>query len=181
MRAVWKKNKVISIKLSEDIFSLAQMANESALMQFFDIFNTKDEWNSIDLNNIDDLFLVPVGNVVIQKLGIRKISEKEALPKNGGYNHLFINPKMNPEGYRLRNEFMWKGGNLVDVGENLDTDSYDAPIVTKDLKVEQHRDLILKHELTNMYGDKNVRNRLLRFREEGINEEPMKKQIFPGL
>ncbi|PIE47962.1 MAG: hypothetical protein CSA42_01025 [Gammaproteobacteria bacterium] len=180
MRAIWKKNKVISIKLDADLYSLAQMANDVACMQFFDIFNEKDEWD-VDLNIVTDLFLVNVGNVVIQRLGVRSIPESEAVSKKCNYNHLFIKPHMNPEGVSQRGEFMWRGGDLIDVGENLEISSYYAPIVIKDLTVYQHRDLILKHEFTNMYGDKNVLNRLLKFKKEGINEEPMKKKVFPDL
>jgi len=180
MKAIWKKNKVISIKLDDNLYTLAQMVNHTAKMQFFDIFNEEDEWD-VNLNEVDDLFLLDVANVVIQKLGVRKVSEKTVVPKVGNYNHLFIKPHMNAEGLRLRNEFMWRGGDLIDVGEDLEKSSYYAPIVVHDLTASEHRELILKHELTNMYGDKNVQNRLLKFYEKRINEEPMKRKIFPDL
>ena len=181
MRAVWKKDKIISIKLSDNLFSLAQMASDLPLMQFFDIFNEEDTWEHVDLNTVPPLFLVPVGNIVIQELGVRKLSNKEATPKTGNWNHYFIIPEDNAEGYRLRKEYVWRGGYLVDVGEDLSVDPYCAPVVVPDLKIPEHCDLILKHEFANMYGDNHVKNRLLRFYKEGINEEPMKEKVFPEL
>ena len=180
MRAVWKKNKVISINLDTNIYSLAQMVNNSALMQFFDIFHHKDEWESIDLNKAGCLFLVAFGNIVIQRLGIRKLSRKEAIPKKGDWNHFFIRPFINAEGVQ-KGEFLWLGGELVDVGKELELDPYYAPVVVPELKIPEHCDLIINNEFDNMYGDTQVKDRLLRFYKEGINEEHMKEKVFPDL
>ena len=49
MRAFWKKGSVISLKLKENLYSLAQMVNPSAKMRFYNVFNDKDEWSSMAL------------------------------------------------------------------------------------------------------------------------------------
>jgi len=181
MRAVWKKDKVISLELEENIYTIAQLVNPIAEMQFFAIFNKEDKWENIDLNQIDPLFCVSVGNVVMQRLGVRKLSNKEAKPKTGGFKHYFIKPGDNADGYRLRDEFMWSGGRLVDVGEDCEIDSYYAPTVIENLTVEEHRTEILTYEFSNMYGDNHAKERLLHFYNTGINRDMMKKMVFPEL
>ena len=181
MRALWKKGKVISLRLDEGIFTVSQMVNNSAKMQFFAIINSVDSWTGVDLNAIDPLFCVSVGNVLIQRLGIRRVPEKEIIKKSGGFNNFFIKPYDNSEGYRLRGEFIWRGGKLVDVGKDCSTDSYYAPTVIEELTVRKHKKIILNHEFTMMYGDKDSKERILTFLKTGLNREPMRKKIFPEL
>ena len=181
MRAFWKKGSVISLKLRDDLYCLAQMVNPTAKMRFYNVFNDKDEWSFIDLNFKDVLFCVPIGNIVLQKLGVRKIPHAEVVPSKEPCERLFINIGNNAEGYRLRGEFIWRGGNLVDEGYDADNAAYSSPVVIRNLDVVVHREIILKFELENMYGDVHVRDRLVKYYETGVNIEPMKFDIFPGL
>ncbi|MDA8457042.1 hypothetical protein M4R22_19970 [Acidovorax sp. GBBC 3334] len=181
MRSFWKKDTVISIKLTEDCYSLAQMVNDNAQMRFFSIFNQIDSWENIDLDTIEPLFSVFVGNVVIQKLGQRRVPPKEVNLNKSPCNQLFIEPISNAEGYRVRNEFWDKGGNLVDLGVGARIAGCDAPIVKSNLNPENNLQDIIKHELTNMWGDNNIKNRLLMKKERDINIDQYKFFIFPGL
>ncbi len=42
-------------------------------------------------------------------------------------------------------------------------------------------DIIKKHELTNMWGDKDLAERLIRYFDSGVDNEPFKEKVFPGL
>ena len=182
MRAFKKKNVVFSIKLADDLFSLAQTVNpKSTIIRLFAIFNNKDEWSGIDLNNIDTLCCVYAGNILMQKLGVRKISESEVKIKTSSCKHYFINPGDNAEGYRLRDEFIWKGGSLVDVGEDLEDSYLFAPVVIEELSVKEHLEQILTYEFVNMYGAVDTVERLVQFYNTGINKDQLKEKIFPEL
>lgn len=181
MKAFWKRDAIASLKLGDNLYTLAQMANDSAKMAFFDIFRENDEWGGVDLNKERLLFCVNVGNVVIQRLGVRRIKDNEVLPSKTQFPHLYMDPHDNAEGYRLRDEFMWRGARLFDVGKDLSCDDYYAPTVIENLTVKQHRELIEQTEFTNMYGDGDVKNRLLELRSTGRYNDLFKKKIFPDL
>lgn len=181
MRSFWKKDAVISIKLNEDCYSLAQMVNGNAQMRFFSIFKEVDSWTGVDLREVEPLFSVFIGNVVIQKLGQRRISAEEVNPGDASCDRIFIEPISNAEGYRLRNEFWDRGGNLVDLGEGARLAGCDAPAIKRNLNINEDFDLIQEKELTNMWGDSNVKIRLLMKRDKNINIDQFKFFVFPGL
>ena len=52
------------------------MFNDDSRMVFFNIFSNIDKWENVDLNRVEILFSVDIGNVVIQKLGQQKIKTK---------------------------------------------------------------------------------------------------------
>ena len=173
---------MFSIRLADSLFSLAQTVTDDGIMiKFFAIFNNKDEWSGIDLNNIDTLYCVYVGKVLMQKLGVRKIPESEVKINISSCKHYFINPGDNAEGYRLRDEFIWKGGSLVDVGEDLEDSYLFAPVVIEELSVKVHLKQILTYEFVNMYGAVDTVERLVQFYNTGINKDQLKEKIFPEL
>lgn len=181
MRSFWKKDAVISIKLDEDCYSLAQMANDNAQMRFFTIFNQTDEWKGTDLGKIEPLFSVFIGNVVIQRLGQRRVPINEVNPSKLPCDQLFIEPICNADGYRIRNEFWQKAGNLVDLGPGARIAGCDAPVIKPELNIEKNINEIINYEMTNMWGDNNVRKRLLMQKERNINIDQFKFFVFPGL
>jgi hypothetical protein len=181
VRAVWKKGNVYSLKLRDDLYTLCQMANGHSKVFFFEIFRATDEWNGVDLNQVPILFSWGCGRVVTQKLGVRKISEKEAKPTTAAVERLRIYPTLNNDGYRLYGEYPWKGGNLVDCGEDARLSGFQAPVVVENLTVKENRDLILKYEFDGVAGDNHVRERLLRYVDEGINIDVGKFYVFPEL
>jgi hypothetical protein len=181
MRAFWKKDSVISLKLKNDLYTLAQMANTVSKMRFFNIFKDDDVWESIDLNSLDSLFCVSVGNVVIQRLGHRRVTLDEVKPSRLPCERFFIDPFENYDGYNLRGEFLWRGGRLVDLGEGSLGIARSAPTLTPNLSLEQHREVIKKFELSGMWGAEQILNRLMRCYSTGVNQDPMKEKVFPGL
>jgi len=183
MRSFRKKNVVFSIQLEENLFSLAQTVESGGVViNFYAIFNNEDKWDGVDLNDIDSLFCVYCGKVVMQKLGVRKIPESEIkIDINPCRKHYFIDPGDNAEGYRLRGEFFWKGGSLKDVGEDCEEDYFFAPVVIENLTVQEHLKEILTYECVNMYGDVSTRERLINFYKTGVNKDQLKEKIFPEL
>jgi hypothetical protein len=181
MRAFWKQDGVICLKLRDDLYTLAQMVNPVAMMRFYEIFKDKDEWQGVDLNNVKPLFAVAIGNAVIHNLGVRRVPPKEVTPSAAPCERHFIHVSDNAEYYGRPGEFMWKGGRLVDRGEAAKTVGYAATTLIPDLNVHDHRDIILKHEFTNMYGDNHIKNRILQFYDTGVNIDVMKLKVFPDL
>jgi hypothetical protein len=64
MTRFWRNGNVLSIKLRDDLFTLAQVSVLPSLM-FFDIANKDGVWQSLDLNNVDLLFCVAVATARI--------------------------------------------------------------------------------------------------------------------
>ena len=60
MRAFWKKNAVISLRLRDKLYSLSQMVDDHAYMRFYSMFRDCDEWDEIDINNGNPIFCVSV-------------------------------------------------------------------------------------------------------------------------
>jgi hypothetical protein len=176
MRAFWKKDGVVCVKLKDDLFTLAQMVDGTAYMRFYAIFRREDAWKGVDLNAVSALFCVPVGNVLLQKLCVRRVPADEVAPSHVPFERYFIKPHLNYEG-----PFVFRGGKLIDLGEYAEGDSTRAPIVIPDLNVKDHREVIHKHELTNMWGDKDTALRLIHFFETGVDRNDLKENVFPEL
>ncbi|WP_028456396.1 hypothetical protein [Chitinilyticum litopenaei] len=177
MRAFWQENAVFILKLRDDLFTVAQMMPKgTARIRLYNIFKNEDIWRPLDLSFIEPLFTVPIGNVVIQKLGVRRAKPDEIKPGTQPYERYVIFAKAN---YGCN--FPWKGGKLVDTGENGEVESWQAPAVIEDLTLDQHRDLILKYQLSNILGDNHLSERLVHIYEKGFDFDPLKDQIFPGL
>ncbi|MET3118844.1 hypothetical protein AAKU64_003079 [Undibacterium sp. GrIS 1.8] len=176
MRAFWKKDGVVCLKLKENLYTLAQMVDESAYMRFYAISNHEDVWGKIDLNTVAPLFCVSVGNALIQHLGVRRVPDKEVIPSHAPFERYFIKPNINYEG-----PFVYLGGKLIDKGENAQEDMTRAPVKISDLSVSKHLDVIHQHELTPMWGDKDSAARLIHFFETGENFNGLKEAVFPEL
>ncbi|AVD85489.1 hypothetical protein C4Q28_09310 [Pseudomonas sp. SWI6] len=78
-------------------------------------------------------------------------------------------------------KFSFYGGKLIDVGVGDNPETYGAPVIKHDLSVRDDRDIIEAHELTNMWGDQDLSDRLSRYYDAGINRDDLKFEIFPGL
>ncbi len=180
MKLQWKELTVISLKLDDEVFTLAQML-ASPYMRFFEVFSRVDGSWPPDLSAVSPLFCVAVGKIVIQRLGVRRIPTTEVSPSTQPFERYFIDCIDNSEGYRLRGEYMWRGGRLVDLGATGEFDGWRAPTIIKNLTLKEHKAEILGHEFCNVYGDNHIRDRLLTFHRTGINEDPMKALVFPDL
>ncbi|NUF78642.1 hypothetical protein GY065_06910 [Snodgrassella sp. ESL0323] len=181
-RVVWKKNDLVNIQLRDDLYTIGQMLVSPA-MRFYDISNTDGIWNDIDLNNVKSLFRVYVGNVINKYLIHSKIKSPTVIPSSEPYERYWIQPYTIMDGDHYKGDFgfVFLGGELVDVGANGEKSVTHAPIIKEDLTLPEDRNLIEKYELTNMWGDGDLRDRLCRYFDTGINRDDLKFEVFPEL
>jgi hypothetical protein len=174
-RVVWKENALVSIKLRDDLYTIGQML-VSPSMRFYDIPSKDGIWKSVDLNYVKPLFQVFVGQVVMQKLVAEKVKEKTVVASNSPFESLLIKPHVNYDG-----GFPWRGGKLVDIGLDGKIGTTLAPVIKQNLDLPEDRETVEKYELTNMWGDQDLTDRLCRYFDTGVNRDDLKFEVFPGL
>jgi len=77
--------------------------------------------------------------------------------------------------------FPFRGGDLIDIGTEGKIGTTLAPILKEDLALPQDRELIETYELTHMWSDEDLGDRLRRYFDTGINRDDLKFEVFPGL
>lgn len=180
-RITWKNGDFIVIKLTDETFTIAQMLT-SPVMRLFDINSKNDDWSKIDWSQIKPLFQVFVGNVVQRNLGVRKL-KIESMPEHH-LDSYWIKPytSMDTKHYKGDpTDFSFLGGKLIDLGPQNDRETTTAPVLKHDLSPSKDRELIEKYELTNMWGDKDLEDRLARYFRTGVNRDDLKFEVFPKL
>jgi len=173
MRMRVTKNTLLSLKLKENLYTVCYIL-ETALWQFFDVKLENNNWCENKPVKLNPLFIAYVGkaanSLIVSKLNLDEyVFEKE--PKT----ILWIRPKINDD----NTGFVFKGGDLVSVVP--EKDYVDAPIFKANLTLPNDRVLIEKYELVNMWGADDLKDRLVRYFEKGINRDDLKFEIFPEL
>lgn len=79
------------------------------------------------------------------------------------------------------NSFPFLGGKLIDLGPSGNVGITLAPVIQEDLDLPKDRQIIENVELTNMWGNEDLSDRLQRFFDTGINRDDLKFEVFPGL
>lgn len=184
-RIIWKENDLVSIKLRDDLYTIAQMLIRPE-MRFYDIFNSDGVWQHIDLNKVNALFKVFVASrVVLPNLAVEKIKQGSVTQSHQPYEPYWIKPytlTMDGEHYEGdRFSFPFLGGKIIDLGPDGNVSVTQAPVVKEDLTLPHDRELIEKYELTNMWGHDDLSDRLRRYFDTGINRDDLKFEVFPGL
>lgn len=174
-RIVWKENALVNIKLRENLYTIGQLL-VSPIVRFYDIATKDGAWEAVDLNNVKPLFQVYIGQVVLQRLVVGKIKEKSVIPSSLPFSPLWIDAHTNYDG-----SFLWRGGKLVDVGPEGKIDAWEAPVIKQHLHLPDDREIIENVELTNMWGDLDLSDRLCRYFDTGVNRDDLKFEVFPGL
>ncbi len=178
-RIVWKENDLVSLKLKDDLYTIAQLT-KSPMLRLYNIKNTEDKWEDTDLNEYEPLFTVFIGNIVFNKLATGKIKNKTAKPDLKKYEkESYWLRGIDNEGSYLRGELFEKNADLVFAKPGNDT--WDAPIVKGNINAKDNLDTVIEYELVNMYGADDLRERLVTFFETGINFNTYKLEVFPGL
>lgn len=172
---VRKQDSLICLKLREDLYTVAQIL-VGPLVRFFDIKNQDAVWKNIDFNNVPILFEAFVAGSAIQKLGVEKIKDKTTFASQLPFEWHFIKPYSNFDG-----GFSFLGGRLVDIRCGDAVDTYQVSVLKENLNLSENRDVIEKYELTNMWVDTDLSDRLCRYFDTGINRDDLKFEIFPGL
>ncbi|ABS46467.1 MULTISPECIES: hypothetical protein [Yersinia pseudotuberculosis complex] len=183
-RIIWKVGDLVNIKLRDDLYTIGQMLTSPA-MRFYKISNGNGVWEDIDLNKVEVLFRVFVGNVVNKHLVKDKIDKKSVVASDKPYEPYWIKTytlTMDGEHYKGdRFSFPFLGGKIIDLGPDGNVSVTQAPIIKEDLALPQDRELIEKYELTNMWGHEDLSDRLCRYFDTGINRDDLKFEVFPGL
>ncbi|MFF7109442.1 hypothetical protein [Pseudomonas sichuanensis] len=181
-RVAWKNGSFVVLQVREGLYCVARMLS-NAMLCVYDIFREEDSWDNVSWGEVKPLFYVFVGSVVQKNMAIRKISIEGV--KEGCLDlqrHWIVAYGVTDKGHFKggRDTFFLFGGRLVDLGgERVET--YEAPVLKHDLSVSEDRDIIDRHELVNMWGDRDLSDRLARYYDTGINRDDLKFEIFPGL
>lgn len=171
----WKNGGIIIFPLDNNISTYAQMMGTSHL-RFFDCFFENKNVIAVDLNDFPVLFTVPV--LAITKKGVKpKIVKNGVTPSSKFLETFFIYPKMSFGG----NSVPWLGGSLIDMAGIQGSGGWNAPVIQENLNPDHDRDVILSYELVNMWSPEDLVNRLLRFKNTGINIDQLKYKIFPKI
>ncbi|MDT8927060.1 hypothetical protein RBE51_30160 [Pseudomonas taiwanensis] len=182
-RIVWKVGDFLVLQVRDGLYTVANMVGKTVLC-VFDVFRTEDEWSDVDWRKVRPLFQVFVGSVVQKKLGVRKFSVEGWGTDIVVPQRYWIKPYSVADGDHFKgggDKFSFYGGKLIDVGVGDNPETYGAPVIKHDLSVRDDRDIIEAHELTNMWGDQDLSDRLSRYYDAGINRDDLKFEIFPGL
>ncbi|MFJ2545088.1 hypothetical protein ACIOVF_01325 [Pseudomonas sp. NPDC087612] len=180
-RILWKQGDFIVIGLKNGDYTIAQMLT-SPVLRFFDIVSQEDDWATVEWRNVKPTFQIFVANTVLKELGVRKI--KIDLPPSSNLDPFWIKPytSMDVQHYKGKpSDFPFLGGKLIDLGPNNDRETTTAPVLKHDLTLPEDREKIERYELTNMWGDQDLEDRLVRFFRTGVNRDDLKYEIFPTL
>lgn len=133
-RIIWKVGDLVNIKLRDDLYTIGQMLTSPA-MRFYKISNGNGVWEDIDLNKVEVLFRVFVGNVVNKHLVKDKIDKKSVVASDKPYEPYWIKTytlTMDGEHYKGdRFSFPFLGGKIIDLGPDGNVSVTQAPIIKK--------------------------------------------------
>lgn len=175
-RLVWAVDGVLSIRLRDDLFTVAQM-RENSFMQFFDIRSREDGWNGIELSRVNGLFVTLVANST-RDLYERRIPKGTCVPSSEPIPQLMLrtvsvrvlrDPAPSSRGF-----------DLVELGSGNSTAR--SRIVKKDLTVTDDLDLLYRYETTGMAtSPAALRDRLARYFDTGVDFDDSKRVQIPDL
>lgn len=187
-KIIWKANQVISIETKRkdenreaNVYVLAQMINKTDLL-IFNLFNTNNIWEKIDLNYVPVLFCTAVTRQFIRNSNIFKQDIKSLV----GYEPPKV--KIDSLGLGSRYVTVWKGtpderkililgqggGRLI---ENMFPESLEDKIIKKSIP-SADLETIEKHELTAVRIYAEFNERLYLCYKMKKNVDPMKNLIF---
>ncbi|MGE9549404.1 hypothetical protein [Snodgrassella sp. CS2] len=163
-----QENTVFGVYIKEGLYSLAQ-SRKNHWMEFFNIFNDKDEWDGIDLNKVNILFTYSVAAHRLKELLVSILDEH-------------VRKNVRPQQSRIIaiTDILAGTRGLVEMDDKYDT--VDNKVLIPQLTVKDYLDIIHTKELAGMYGDsKDIQKRLLKFYETGVNWDEFKKFLFPDV
>ena len=168
----YELNSIISIKIRDNLFSLAQ-ARENYLFDFFDISASDENWKEIDLNKTRSLFCIYVADNKMK--GIFSAAKKNT-------SVIFSKTPTLRKMLNADIAMNQKYSDTVDLIQLTDSfSSLDAGIIKKNLLPQNDARDLCQYELTGMIGSKKyIVDRLNRHFTEGINWDIQKDFIFKG-
>lgn len=179
----WQEDALVSVKLRDGLYTLA-LLKRSPYAWFFDVKTERAEWATVDLSQLKPLFCVGIVDAVLSKMVTHVVQARlidpdaKSTPPKLAIPKLWIKPNQNTADWRVDN-FAWRGGRLIEL--DPDIGSVDSPVLKAHLEIEDDRPLIEGCELTNMWTDQDLTDRLARFFDSGIDRDDLKFEVFPGL
>ncbi|WP_338663879.1 hypothetical protein VQH23_01685 [Pararoseomonas sp. SCSIO 73927] len=168
----WIKDTLVSLKLRDDLFSVAQFM-DSPVLCCFRKSRQQPQWEGLELSREDVLFQVFVGSVVLEKLVHAVIPPSVAKPVPGlETQRRWIKPKLHFGG-----SYPFKGGDLVEVDFVNKIGSASAPVIKANLQPSDP--LVGEHEFSSVWGADHLRDRLSHVFDTGADLDPLKAKIFP--
>jgi len=167
----WVEDRVLSLKLSENQFGLAQM-RKNHLMEFFDVFQENDSWEGIDLNKERILFCLFVAENRLKPLYSSVIDRRDVKPNLRPIINRMLSANFGrgPQG----------GANLIELTD--DYSNLPEKTIKPNLTIKNDLETIYTHELCGMYGDpEKIRKRILVYLETGVNWDESKGFLFSGI
>ncbi|MFQ6573762.1 hypothetical protein [Pseudomonas sp. UM16] len=167
----WQEGLVLSIKVEDGVFAIAQMRN-NYLLEVFDVFREEDNWEGVDLNRLDVLFTIFVSVKNIKGIFSRLTTGAEIIPNQRPVEKRMLSAIFGAPGNT--------GARLIELSD--DYSSIGAETLKDSLSPKDDLDLIYRYELCGMVGDpEKILSRLKKYRETGVNWDPSKEFLFPGI
>jgi len=167
----WQEGLVLSIKVDEGLYAVAQMRNNH-LLEIFNIFRSDDGWKDIDLNNVDKLFTIFVSIKNIKKIFSSIVSTDAVVPNDRPVEKRMLSAIFGTPGNT--------GAKLIELSDNYS--NIGAQVIKDNLSPDDDLDLIRRYELCGMVGDpEKITARIKAYRETGVNWDSSKEFLFPGI
>lgn len=170
-KIIWQPNKVLSLKLRDNLYTLVQM-REGYCLQSFDIRSEYGEWSGIDLTKTDSLFTIIACEKALKTLAVAELSASQATPDKRPTGKIMLDAVLGNNGDH--------GANLIELTDQFE--SYEGTIIKQNLSVDEDLEAIYKYEITGMVGSpEKIRNRLIRYFDTGVNWDESKAFLFKGI
>ncbi|MFJ4068954.1 hypothetical protein ACIPW4_27285 [Pseudomonas sp. NPDC089996] len=167
----WEEGLVLSVKVEEGVYTIAQMRSNH-LLEVFNIFRDEDDWDDIDLNDVDLLFAIFVSIKNIKKIFNRVISSDCVVPNARPVEKVMLSAIFGSPGNT--------GAKLIELSESYS--NIGAQVIKNSLSPDSDLELIHRYELCGMVGDpEKIIVRIKSYRETGVNWDSSKEFLFPGI
>jgi hypothetical protein len=166
----WTPNTILSIKLKDNLFTLAQM-RENHLMQFFNIQNNNGNWHDADLNLVEPLFCIYVAESRI-KLLFDSIVTHTSIKPNGRPT-----PKWMLSAFPIIDSKYKCRVDLIELDDNYD--STESIVIRENLLPTKDTEELQRFELDGMWGNpQKLAKRLIHYFDNGFDWDETKSFIF---
>jgi hypothetical protein len=169
-RTRWKLDAVLSLKLRDDLYTLAQ-TRTNCLTQFFDIRSADGQWSGVDLNAVDPLFCIYVADNRMKPIIDAVVKDEQARP------NIRPLPRIMLSALPIVGEKYKCAVNLVESGDSFE--SVSARVLKANLSPANDSKDLRTYELTGMWGNPDqLAKRLIRYFDIGVNWDDSKSFIF---
>lgn len=163
---------VFSIKIEGVGYTAAQLRDDCQ-MDFFDIIKENDEWDNVDLNQVDVLFCIVVSAHRLLKLFNRNITSEVIVNQR---QRTLIGLSYTS---KLRHTGLF-GFNLIEYDNPYNPNN--ARVLIENLDPEEHKNIIYSYEHLGMNGQpEKVMQRLINYFVDGVNWNIQKSVLYPEL